>query len=358
MKETTVICHNLNKSFAGKEIVKNFSLTVESGSILALLGPSGCGKTTTLRLIAGFEKLDSGRIEVAGQIVDDGRHQLPPEKRRVGMVFQDYAIFPHLTVADNVTFGLGRRVDIPTQLSAMMALVGLPDVGDRMPHELSGGQQQRVALARALAPEPVILLLDEPFSNLDTSLRAQVRIEVRELLKRSKATTIFVTHDQEEALFIGDQVAVMNEGRLEQVGSPQEVFHKPASRFVAEFMGETDFIAGEVVEGGLETPLGVVPYKTDYPLGSAVEIAARPDDIKILAVAESNGQEELVENGRIVDRRFLGIAYIYTIALSDGTLIHSWQPHTVDLEMGSAVAVSFRTHHNLVCFPKNKKPSQ
>lgn len=349
MNETAVICHKLNKSFAGKEIVKNLSLTVGSGTVLALLGPSGCGKTTTLRLIAGFEKLDSGRIEVAGQVVDDGRHQLPPEKRRVGMVFQDYAIFPHLNVADNVTFGLRRGVDIPTRLKAMTELVGLPEVGDRMPHELSGGQQQRVALARALAPEPVVLLLDEPFSNLDTSLRSQVRVEVRELLKRSRATTIFVTHDQEEALFIGDQVAVMNGGRLEQVGTPQEVFHKPASRFVAEFMGETDFIRGVTVAGGVETSLGVFDYDSPFPPGSEVEVAARPDDIKILAV---NGEAGLVENGRIIDRRFLGIAYIYTVALNGGPIVHSWQPHTVDLEMGSAVAVSFRSHHNLVCFPK------
>jgi iron(III) transport system ATP-binding protein len=230
-----------------------------------------------------------------------------------------------------------------------MDLVGLPGVDERMPHELSGGQQQRVALARALAPEPVILLLDEPFSNLDTSLRSQVRVEVRELLKRSKATTIFVTHDQEEALFIGDQVAVMNAGRLEQIGSPQQVFHKPASRFVAEFMGETDFISGTIWSEGVETPLGVFPNETDFPVGTAVEVAARPDDIKILAV---DGEAGLVENGRILDRRFLGIAYIYSIALNGGTIVHSWQPHTVDLPMGAAVAATFRSHHDLVCFPK------
>ena len=355
MNETTVICHNINKSFGGNNIVKNFSLTVESGTILALLGPSGCGKTTTLRLIAGFEKLDSGRIEVAGQVVDDGRRHVPPEKRRVGMVFQDYAIFPHLNVADNVSFGLGRGVDIPARIAEMMALVGLPGLDDVMPHELSGGQQQRVALARALAPEPVVLLLDEPFSNLDTTLRAQVRGEVRELLKRGRATAIFVTHDQEEALFMGDRVAVMNMGRLEQVGSPEEVFHKPASRFVAAFMGQTDFIAGEVVAGGVETLLGFFPHESSAVVGTAVEVAARPDDIKILPVtvppSGGNGEGELVENGRIVERRFLGIAYIYTIALSDDTVVHSWQPHTVDLLPGAAVLVSFRSHHDLVCFP-------
>jgi iron(III) transport system ATP-binding protein len=267
------------------------------------------------------------------------------------MVFQDYAIFPHLTVAENVAFGLGHGTDIPAKLAQMMALVGLPDLGHIMPHELSGGQQQRVALARALAPEPVILLLDEPFSNLDTSLRAQVRAEVRDLLKRSQATAIFVTHDQEEALFIGDRVAVMNEGRLEQVGSPEEVFHQPASRFVAAFMGQTDFIAGRIVPEGVETPLGIFPHHGSAVVGSAVEVAARPDDIKVLSVEHHNGQEEAGGNGRIVDRRFLGIAYIYTIALSDGTIVHSWQPHTVDLEPGAAVSVSFRSHHSLVCFP-------
>lgn len=352
MNEATVICDNLNKSFSGIPIVKNFSLTVESGAILALLGPSGCGKTTTLRLIAGFERLDSGRIEIAGQVVDDGRRHIPPEKRRVGMVFQDYAIFPHLSVADNVAFGLGRGADIPARIAEMMALVGLPNQDDMMPHELSGGQQQRVALARALAPEPVILLLDEPFSNLDTSLRSQVRVEVRDLLKQTQATAIFVTHDQEEALFIGDKVAVMNEGRLEQVGTPEEIFHRPASRFVAAFMGETDFITGCITADGVETILGIIPNQGSGLIGSTVDVVVRPDDMKLLPVNQENGLEEVVENGRIIDRRFLGIAYLYTISLSDGTVVHSWQPHTVDLPLGAPVNISFRSHHNLICFPR------
>jgi iron(III) transport system ATP-binding protein len=349
MNETTVGCYEINKSYGGNEIIKNLSLTIESGNILALLGPSGCGKTTTLRLIAGFEKLDSGRIEVAGQLVADGRLHLPPEKRRVGMVFQDYAIFPHLSVAENVAFGLGRGGDTHSRLAAMLALVGLPDVGKIMPHELSGGQQQRVALARALAPEPAVLLLDEPFSNLDTSLRIQVREEVRDLLKRSRATAIFVTHDQEEALFIGDQVAVMNEGQLEQIGTPAKIFHKPASRFVAAFMGQTDFIPGKVVNHGVETVMGFLPRSLPQAEGTAVEVAARPDDIKIEVVED--GGEGVHENGRITARRFLGIAYIYTVVLLDGTRVHSWQPHTIDLAPGTAVSVSFRSHHDLICFP-------
>ena len=208
MPETTVRCHQLQKSFAARPVVDNVTFTVATGQILALLGPSGCGKTTSLRLIAGFERLDEGWIEIAGRTVADQRTHMPPEKRRVGMVFQDYAIFPHLSVADNVAFGLGRGSQMQARVAAMLELVGLAGVGPHMPHELSGGQQQRVALARALVTEPAVLLLDEPFSNLDTSLRVQVRAEVRELLKRTGATAIFVTHDQEEALFIGDKVAV------------------------------------------------------------------------------------------------------------------------------------------------------
>jgi iron(III) transport system ATP-binding protein len=206
----TVICQELYKSFDGVPVVHEVSLRVAPGHILALLGPSGCGKTTLLRLIAGFEGLDHGRITIAGQVVADGRFHLPPEKRRVGMVFQDYAIFPHLNVGQNVAFGLGKGEQRRT--AEMLSLVGLEGLGEKMPHELSGGQQQRVALARALAPQPAVLLLDEPFSNLDAALRHEVRHEVRALLKQNKATAIFVTHDQEEALFMGNEVAVMNQG--------------------------------------------------------------------------------------------------------------------------------------------------
>jgi iron(III) transport system ATP-binding protein len=342
MVEATVLCEEISKSFGTTAVVANVSIRVESGTILALLGPSGCGKTTTLRLIAGFEQIDSGRISVGGQLVADGRFHLPPEKRRVGMVFQDYAIFPHLNVAQNVAFGLGRGEVARRQSEAMLSMVGLRGVDQQMPHELSGGQQQRVALARALAPEPAVLLLDEPFSNLDTTLRVQVRQEVRELLKQSQATAIFVTHDQEEALFIGDRVAVMNEGRLEQIGTPYEIFHRPLTRFVADFIGETDFLPGTVTSASVETPLGKLERTLDLPLGTAVSVAVRPDDVTFTPSA--NG------NGRVEARRFTGIAIIYRLRLDDGSEVHSWQPHTVEVAPGTAVQATIRPDHPVTCF--------
>lgn len=342
MPETTVRCHQLVKSFDEEPIVDRVSLTVATGQILALLGPSGCGKTTTLRLIAGFEQLDSGWIEIAGKTVADERTHMPPEKRRVGMVFQDYAIFPHLSVAQNIAFGLNRMPDALQRTEAMLELVGLLEAGEQMPHELSGGQQQRVALARALALEPAVLLLDEPFSNLDTTLRTQVRAEVRELLKRSRATAIFVTHDQEEAMFVGDRIAVMNEGRVEQIGTPENVFHKPATRFVAEFMGQSDFIAGRVVEGGIDTALGRLAQPVALPTGTRVEVLVRPDDIELAL----NGEH----NARIRARQFVGIANVYHLYLHDGATVRSRQPHTKVIEEGRDVRATFSQEHPLPCF--------
>jgi iron(III) transport system ATP-binding protein len=342
MVEATVLCEEIGKSFGAVAVVSNVSFGLESGEILALLGPSGCGKTTTLRLIAGFEQIDSGRIAIGDQVVADGRFHLPPEKRRVGMVFQDYAIFPHLSVAQNVAFGLGRGETARRQTEIMLDMVGLRGLDRQMPHELSGGQQQRVALARALAPEPAVLLLDEPFSNLDTTLRVQVRQEVRELLKQSKATAIFVTHDQEEALFIGDRVAVMNQGRLEQIGTPYEIFHRPLTRFVADFIGETDFLPGTVASTGVETSLGSLDRHLDLPQGTAVSVAVRPDDVTFTPSA--NG------NGRVVARRFTGIANVYRLRLNDGSEVHSWQPHTVEVAPGTAVQASIRPDHPITYF--------
>lgn len=336
-----VSCQNLYKSFDKQPIVCDVSFTVETGQILALLGPSGCGKTTTLRMIAGFEKLDSGRIEIDGDLVTDGKRHLPPEKRRAGIVFQDYAIFPHLSVAENVGFGLPRR-ERKERTEEMLSFVGLTGLGERMPHELSGGQQQRVALARALAPNPAVLLLDEPFSNLDAALREEMRYEVRRLLKKSGTTAVFVTHDQEEALFMGDEVAVMRAGKIEQLGTPEHIFHQPQTRFVAEFLGNTDFVTGTVTEDGVQTPLGLLRQQVDLPLGTAVSIASRADDVEI-AKAE-------VGNGRISSRQFIGIAFIYEVTLNDGAKVHSWQSHLTHLPEGTAVQVSFGDAHDLVLF--------
>ncbi len=342
MSQSTVLCENLIKSFTEQHpVVADVSFHVPPGQILALLGPSGCGKTTTLRLIAGFERLDHGRITIDGRVVAEGRNFTPPEKRRAGMVFQDYAIFPHLSVAENVGFGLPKR-DRKTRAAQMLAFVGLADSGDKMPHELSGGQQQRVALARALAPQPAVLLLDEPFSNLDAALRVGVRQEVKALLKRSGTTAVFVTHDQEEALFLGDAVAVMQAGRVEQIGTPEEIFHRPRTRFVAEFMGHTDFIAGIVEAQGLNTPLGLLPLAGSLSPGTAVDVAIRPDDVRL--EADENG------NGRILSRQFLGIAYIYRVALPGSVAVHSWQSHQVNFPEGTAVKATLRPGHSPTVF--------
>lgn len=335
---TTVSCQHVCKKFGDQPILTDLNLDVLSGEILVLLGPSGCGKTTTLRLIAGFDTVDKGMIEIAGQLVADGNGlHIPPERRRTGMVFQEYAIFPHLSVFDNVRFGLSKGEKAGKRAQEMLDFVGMSELGQRMPHTLSGGQQQRIALARALAPKPRALLLDEPFSNLDATLRKDVRSEVRRLLKASQTTVIFVTHDHEEALFLGDKVAVMNEGRLEQLGTPAQIFHQPITRFVAEFVGQTDFLPGVVGEQFVMTPLGELPQSVSLAAGTLVDVMLRADDVRI--TPDEGG------NGRIVDRQFAGIANIYQVCLENGAVVHSWQPHTVNLAEGTAVRTIIQDEH-------------
>ena len=329
-------CHALAKSFGQRPIVRGISLNVALGDILVLVGPSGCGKTTTLRLVAGFERLDGGTIEIDGQIVADDQRHLPPERRRVGMVFQDYAVFPHLTVGQNVGFALGKGRAAQERVEELLSFVGLPDYASKMPHELSGGEQQRVSLARALSTEPAVLLLDEPFSNLDATLRMGVRAEVRALLKRVGTTAVFVTHDQEEALSLGDQVGVMRDGRLEQIGPPEMIFHRPQTRFVAEFLGQTVFIPGAVVAAGVETPLGVLPRPPALAVGAKVEVALRPDDVTF----------EPDESGRarVLSRQFTGMTYVYRLGLPGDVIVQSQQPHEVQVAEGTAVQARFQGH--------------
>ena len=244
--------------------VDGLSLRVAEGEILALLGPSGCGKTTTLRLIAGLENPDAGTITLRGQVVAGPGRAVPAEERGIGIVFQDYALFPHLTVADNVAFGLPRAAR-RSRVEPVLDLVGLGGFGPRYPHELSGGQQQRVALARALAPAPALMLLDEPFSNLDADLRAQMRDEVERILRTSGTTAVFVTHDQEEAFTLADRVGVLQAGRMEQLAPPQELYHRPATRFVAAFVGAADFLPGLVTAQGIVTEVGDVRQRGPAP---------------------------------------------------------------------------------------------
>lgn len=328
--------------------VYNLSLAVAQGNTLALVGPSGCGKTTTLRLIAGFETPDEGTILLGGRVVADRRRCLAPERRGVGMVFQDHNLFPHLTVAENVTFGLSKlpRRRVAEEVRHFINLVGLSGMQDRYPHELSGGERQRVALARALAPRPVIVLLDEPFSNLDADRRARMRDEVRFVLKQTGSTALFVTHDQDEALFMGDVVAVMRAGRLEQIGTPEEVFHSPASRFVAEFLGRTEFLPATVSPAGVVTELGTLPQVPDLPPGTPVEVGVRADDVSF--APDRQGQ------AMVLSRFFQGAANLYRLRLASGRILHSIQAHTRSLPPGTPVRVWLEPNHPLPCFANGK----
>lgn len=338
---------SVSKTYQGQEsaAVFDLSFSLDYGEILALLGPSGCGKTTTLRLIAGFEHHEAGKICLAGRTVSTPDHSIPPEKRNVGIVFQDYALFPHLTVWENVRFSFNSRMRKHEQtIREILSLVGLSEFHTRYPHELSGGQQQRLAIARALAPRPKILLLDEPFSNLDADLRVQMRGDVKNILRGTETTTVFVTHDQEEAFAFADKVGVLQNGRLEQLDTPEKIYHTPRTRFIADFVGEADFIPGTIVQPGVvETDLGLFPSYSLVPEGSSVEVMIRPDDVKIRP-----GNEQT--NGKIVQRTFRGPINSYMVKLDKGPVLHSDQPSTLLYDSGTRVHVQLEVEH-VVVFP-------
>ncbi len=322
------------------------SLDIIEREFLVVLGPSGSGKTTLLRIIAGLEMPLAGRVELAGSDVTDTR-RYPPEVRGVGMVFQDYALFPHLTVWGNVAFGLsGRNGTKRARVDEVLKLVGLQGLEERYPHELSGGEQQRVALARTLAPNPKVVLLDEPFSNLDADLRRQMRSEVKAILRELGTTVILVTHDQEEAFDLGDRIAVVHRGQLEQLGSPEKIYATPATRFVAEFIGRADFLLGRRCSEGIATEVGVFPIVSGEDRVSPSdtwEILIRPDMVEI----EPNPQGEAV----IVARRFAGMHKLYCLELPSGARVHSLQPAAVELTQGSRVRVKVSLH-SVIAFPQ------
>jgi iron(III) transport system ATP-binding protein len=332
----------LSKRFGDIVAVDAADLDVRRGEFLAVLGPSGCGKTTLLRLIAGFERPDAGGIEIDGRAVAGPRRNVPPEARRIGMVFQESALFPHLDVAANIGFGLPRRRR-DARVAELVALVGLSGLQRRMPHELSGGQQQRVALARALAPDPALILLDEPFSALDATLRTQLRTDVREILRLAGATALLVTHDQGEALEISDRVAVMQAGRIEQVSTPDELYLRPVNRFVAGFVGEANLLLGVVRHGEVQTIVGNFRAGAgSLADGTQAEVLLRPEQLHMLEVSRLASAPAPEKVLRVVRRVFHGSEVHHVLRSVTGFEIEAATPSSATIEIGTAVIAHAR----------------
>ena len=347
---------NLSVQYAGrsKAAVDNVSFTLQPGEIGVLIGPSGCGKTTLLRAVAGLERANSGSIALGPQVISSSALHVPPEQRHMGMVFQDYALFPHLDVAHNVSFGIAH---VPSNQRAsrvceVLELVGMPTAGKRFPHELSGGQQQRVALARALAPAPRLLLLDEPFSNLDVDLRERLAHEVRGILKAAGATALFVTHDQLEAFAIGDRIGVMQHGQLHQWDEAYALYHRPATRFVADFIGHGVFAPARIEQRAsgvvVSTALGDLTDLQEAPVPSAYEgglcdVLLRADDI----VHDDNAPVK----AQIVRKAFRGSEFLYTLRLATGEAVVAHVPSHHDHALGEWIGIRAEVDH-VVTFPR------
>ena len=339
---TAVELTGVVKRFGRTAAVDDVSLSVAEGELVALVGPSGCGKSTLLMLVAGLLEPDSGSISVGGRVVAGPRRWVPPEDRRVGVVFQDAALFPHLRVAENVAFGLPRGRDRGGRVAELLELVDLPELGRRYPHELSGGQQQRVALARALAPRPEVVLFDEAFGNLDSGLRTSVREATVGALRETGAAGVFVTHDQAEALAVGERVAVMRDGRFEHVAEPAEAFHAPATRFSATLLGEADFLPGRQDGAVVDTEVGRLAA-TPAATGD-VEVMLRPHEVVFTA--------DPAGTGRVLRREFRGASYVYVLGLPSGAQVRSVQPHTVDVAPGSPVTLGVEAGHPVRSFAR------
>jgi iron(III) transport system ATP-binding protein len=349
-REDVLVLDEVGKRYGRVEAVAGLSLRVAAGELVAMVGPSGCGKSTALRLAAGLERPDVGEISLDGRVVAGPGGWVPAERRHVGIVFQDHALFPHLSVADNVAFGLSgapatrRRA----RVDAALEMVELGPLAARYPHELSGGEQQRVALARAMAPEPAVLLLDEPFSNLDRALRLQIRAETVALLRATATTAVFVTHDQPEALAVGERVVVLRGGRIEQVGSPQVLFHQPVNHFVATFMGDADFLPAHQDGSSLHTEVGPVPGG-NAAAGGALEVMVRPHEVGL--------QRDDAGDAVVVTQEFQGGFVLYTVRLASGRSLRSLQPHTADYRIGERVAVRLSPAHQPAVLPVPVPPT-
>lgn len=329
---------DISKSFDEKvgNVVDQVRFSVKNNEIFALLGPSGCGKTTTLRIIAGLEHADSGIVKLAGKVLCASDRSIPPEQRGIGLVFQEYALFPHLTVLNNVIFGLKSIPKAYREEKAVeiLCMMGLRDHLHRNPHELSGGQQQRVALARAIAPMPKMIMFDEPFSNLDAVLRQSTRDDVRALLKKAGMGALLVTHDQEEALSFADRIAVMNEGRIEQIGTPEEVYYRPRTQFVAQFLGRTNLISAEAHGEYAKTEFGNV--KLDRPAHGKVLLSIRPEHLTLVGAEDGT---PLSESGEVVTKDFKGHDITYRVRIrTRECLVHT--DNMLNYEAGDRVIVS------------------
>jgi iron(III) transport system ATP-binding protein len=323
------ICiHGVSKRFGAVQAVSDAQLCVERGELVALLGPSGCGKTTLLRLVAGFEQPDAGEVRLGDRIVAGPSTWVSPERRRVGLVFQDYALFSHLTVSENIGFGIPRR-GRRQRVTELLGLTGLAELGDRYPYELSGGQQQRVAVARALAPRPDVILLDEPWSNIDPLLRASMRDELSQILRAAEATVLLVTHDREEAFSLADRVALMSAGSIAQAGTPEEVYRTPASRWSAAFSGPGNFLPGRLQDGLVETLLGRFPAANSMDTTS-VDALIRPELLELEPDPEGAAE--------VVGREFRGHDILYRVRLNGTTLV-SQRPSTEAVPLGARVTV-------------------
>jgi iron(III) transport system ATP-binding protein len=331
-----------------RPVLEELSFELAPGSIGCLLGPSGCGKTTVLRCIAGFEPVSRGEIVLHGETMSRPGRTVPAERRRIGMVFQDYALFPHLTVARNISFGLRKatRAERQARVSELLDIVGLHQVAERYPHELSGGQQQRVALARALAPRPALMLLDEPFSNLDVEMRERLSLEVRDILKQQQTTAILVTHDQHEAFNIADEIGIMAHGRIEQWDSPYRLYHEPVTRFVADFIGQGVFLPGTVLDDrtiGLELGAMRSRLTQDLPRGTIVDVLLRPDDIL--------HDDASPLQARVLHKAFRGAEFLYTLQLPGGGRVLSLVPSHHNHAVGETIGIRLEIDH-LVAFPR------
>ncbi|GAC1657420.1 MAG: ABC transporter ATP-binding protein [Candidatus Dormibacteraceae bacterium] len=336
-----ITIEKLRKTYGAAVAVNDIDLVVADGEVLALLGPSGCGKTTTLQLLAGFLQPDGGLIRVGDRVLSSAFEVVPPERRNMSLIFQSYAVWPHKTVRENVAFGLQvRRVPKPRlaeRILEVLKVVRMDELADRYPAELSGGQQQRVALARALVVEPEILLLDEPLSNLDANLREEMRFEIRRLHDQTGITMIYVTHDQGEAMVTADRIAVLNQGRVEQVGSPQEVYETPTTQFVASFIGRTNTLPGRLLEPGVVEFAGIPLRAADQSgarVGDSVSVCVRPHQVFF------NPPSDVPCNrlgGRIVRQAYLGESRDYVIELDDMTRVRVQAPPNTTAEVGSVV---------------------